>query len=137
MTVVVITTEQEPLTQKIIIMHNDIKNSDDAIQPEEVGLAPNLFVHAFDNDLNLKIACPFMGFPWDGTSLSLHNLLIETCIDNKISQFRFGTLDITVIYSRSLTHPMAKKEDKFFVYNKEKRFIDSGKNLNSIIKYLY
>ena len=118
-------------------MHNDIKNSDDAIQPEEVGLAPNLFVHAFDNDLNLKIACPFMGFPWDGTSLSLHNLLIETCIDNKISQFRFGTLDITVIYSRSLTHPMAKKEDKFFVYNKEKRFIDSGKNLNSIIKYLY
>lgn len=115
-----------------------MENTDNnAIQPEEVGLVPNIFINAFNNELNLKIGCPFMGFPWDGSSFSLHDLLIDKCINNEINEFSFGTFDITVIYSKNLTHRMAKKEDKFFVYDKEKRFIDSGKNLNSIIKYLF
>ena len=125
-------------------MENKPVKIDDAYVGEEV-IIPNIFISCdlfrdrkdYDNNKSLLIGCPFMGFPWDGSSFSLHNLLIERCINNKIFEFKFGTDKIDIIRSKHVSHPLANNGDSLFVFDKQKNFLGSHKKIAEIICYLF
>jgi hypothetical protein len=118
-------------------MKKDIIVSDvETYVGEEIKEIPNIFISAFNNKEKLEILCPFMGFPWDGSSDHLHKMLVDNCIKNKIYEFKFGTLSVDIIRSKHVSHPLAEKGDSLFVFDKQKKFLGSHKKIAEIIKYL-
>lgn len=94
-----------------------------------------IFIENFDPDDRL-ILCPFTGISWDGTYLSLKTILLAQCVrDEQIIPFKISVLTTKreLIYSHKVTHPDAKKGDRFFLFE-DKKLIKSSPKLSMLFE---